>query len=308
MSLKKGLWQISTNSPFRFTGLDISAGIPKIVSFEAKTDMTFDDTLARYGLSKQNLLVWAFIPFREDGFFDEGYDAALTERELGLAFSELGVDWRWQPVTLATMQDAVQRVCDESGDRRPLVMNYCDGDEVNGYPGVSVVHFLTEAGIPYSGADARFYDISTSKVRMKHLFREAGVPSPDFRVINDPERDTVDLCERLGTPLIVKPSVSAGSRGLSSASVISSNEAAGKLYRRLKQGLHDLDFSCSEVYAERYVNGPEYTVLVVGSHLFPENKRVYPPMERVPNGFYPTSGTGKTFQRKRRCRPARNYT
>ena len=54
-------------------------------------------------------------------------------------------------------------------------LSACDGDEINGAPGVSVIHYLEECGIVYTGADAAFYNITTSKVPMKKAFDGAGV-------------------------------------------------------------------------------------------------------------------------------------
>lgn len=249
--------------------------------------MNFPEHIKQFGLTADTLLVWAFIPFREDGFFGDSYDWQTTQKELNAAFQQLGINWRWQPVTLNELPGAVQKVRSDTSGKFSLVLNYCDGDEKNGFPGLSVVHALESAGIAYSGADAFFYEISSSKTGMKRMFEKSGTPTAPFEVLDDVETKALGLCARLGTPLIVKPSTAAASWGLTPASVVETDEAIMEQYRRLKQGMHGQDFSESEVYVERFVSGPEYTVFLTGSHTFPESRHVYPPMERVINPRLP---------------------
>jgi D-alanine-D-alanine ligase len=42
-------------------------------------------------------------------------------------------------------------------------------------PGISVIHYLEQKGICYTGADAFFYDITTSKIPMKTAFDQYAV-------------------------------------------------------------------------------------------------------------------------------------
>ncbi|MBK6392107.1 MAG: hypothetical protein IPF70_16300 [Saprospiraceae bacterium] len=49
----------------------------------------------------------------------------------------------------------------------PVILNLCDGDEVNGTPGISVVKLLEQLDLVYTGADSYFCKSTTSKVNMK---------------------------------------------------------------------------------------------------------------------------------------------
>jgi hypothetical protein len=51
-------------------------------------------------------------------------------------------EWKWQPVTLDNYQDIIDEIINQSSGTIPLILNLCDGDEVNGTPGVSVIHYL----------------------------------------------------------------------------------------------------------------------------------------------------------------------
>jgi hypothetical protein len=55
----------------------------------------------------------------------------------------------------------------QDGGERIVVINLCDGTEVDGYPGLSVVVGLEVADIPYTGADSKFYLDTTSKPVLK---------------------------------------------------------------------------------------------------------------------------------------------
>ena len=56
-----------------------------------------------------------------------------------------------------------------------LVLNLCDGTELDGIPGISVLRHLESVGVAYTGADEAFFRISTYKMRMKRAFQSRGV-------------------------------------------------------------------------------------------------------------------------------------
>lgn len=68
--------------------------------------------------------------------------------------------------------------------------------------------------IPYTGSGVKASAIAMDKVRSKHLFRATGIPTPDYEVVASPE-DAAAAGERLGYPLIVKPSGQGSSVGMS---------------------------------------------------------------------------------------------
>src|SRR4030095_697579 len=98
----------------------------------------------------------------------------------------------------------------KSGRKIPLVLNLCDGDEVNGTPGVSVIHELERNKLVYTGSDDHYYNITTSKIPMKAAFDKAGVSTAKWEIIDGSEDSIKGICRRLGAPLIIKPAVSRG--------------------------------------------------------------------------------------------------
>jgi D-alanine-D-alanine ligase len=79
------------------------------------------------------------------------YDFTQSIQEYTKVFAELGLSWTWQPVTLQNFQEVLSNIA--TSDTKPLVLNLCDGDEVNGAPGVSVILEMDRMGLTYTGSD-----------------------------------------------------------------------------------------------------------------------------------------------------------
>lgn len=212
------------------------------------------------------MFVWVFIPYEitPQGWVSEVYDNEPTRSSLADVFAELGMQWKWQPITFDNMHAVIQEVVASTREYFPVVLNYCDGDEINGYPGVSVVKLLEEKGIVFTGADSNFYYISTDKLLMKRAFVEAGVGTAPYEVILD-NHQIQGVEERLGTPLMVKPAISASSCGISLQSVVYSDEQVSVQVQRLLQGQHGLQFARDTIYVEKFLGGAEFTIFIVGS-------------------------------------------
>ncbi|MCB9283537.1 MAG: hypothetical protein H6563_05630 [Lewinellaceae bacterium] len=253
------------------------------------SQMKFADYLKTRGMADAPLAVWAFIPYWQVGpdLVSESYDTPQTRRELDEVFHALGLTWTWVPVTTNGLPDTVEFILQSANGRKPLILNFCDADPVFGGPGIDVIHKLEEHDLAFTGADAPFYHISTSKILMKEAFQQAGVPTAPFAVITDAARDIPGLCEKLGAPLFVKPAVSAGSFGLSLKSVVHSDRELYEQVQALLNSPYQREFSEGGLFVERFLNGPEFTVLVVGMPDVPESIRVYPPVERAFNKALP---------------------
>lgn len=241
-----------------------------------------------FPVSKDKLFVWAFIPYKLKGeeLVSEEYDIPGCRQELADVFAELGLAWKWQPITLENMHGVVEEVA-SSSDYIPIVLNYCDGlDELDGYPGLSVFKMLEAKGILFTGADSGFEYRTISKIRMKRALFEAGVATAPYEVISDP--DCVQgICQRLGTPLIVKPAVQLGkSYGISLNSIVHNDRQIGEQAKWLLQGNQDeIQLPSDSILVEQFINGSEFTIFLIGSYQQPEKLNIYPPLERVFNSF-----------------------
>ena len=183
------------------------------------------------------LLVWVLAPVVETDDPDIAWyaDYSQSKAEYDRAFGALGLAWRWQPVTMRDHEAVVQRIIRESAGHEPVILNLCDGDEVNGSPGISVIRCLERHGLRYTGADERFYDVTTSKIVMKEAFDRAGVPTSPWAVVPRDGAGIGEIIRRLGVPLILKPAVSAGSMGITTKSVVQSPQALRAALKRLSE-------------------------------------------------------------------------
>jgi D-alanine-D-alanine ligase len=235
------------------------------------------------------LYVWVLAPYVEskDPNINYYYDFSQSIAEYSRAFDELGVAWKWQPVTLKNYASVIRSITKENDrdSRIHVVFNICDGDEINGAPGISVVKLLEEKGLIYTGADEFFYDITTSKIPMKKAFDTAKVPNANWEAIHTREQDLSTIVEKLGSPLIVKPSVSGGSMGVGVRNVVNTTEELNEQVQHMFDGYRGWKLTSDGIVAESFINGPEYTVLIVGSYDKPGKAKIYEPVERI---FHPS--------------------
>lgn len=247
----------------------------------------------------QPYLVWVLAPHleSEDPNIQYYYDFTQSIKEYTRVFSELNTEWKWQPVTMENFKAIIASIAGESGNKTPLVLNLCDGDEVNGTPGVSVIHELEKAGLIYTGSDAHFYTITTSKIPMKKAFDKAGVANAGWRVITEKKGSVKGICKRVGTPLIIKPAVSGGSMGVSVKNVVNSEEELAERIEEIKKGYRGWNLLADGLFVEQFITGPEYTTFITGSSNDPEHCIVYEPVERVFHESLPETEKFLSFDR-----------
>ena len=237
----------------------------------------------------RHLKVWVLAPSinNPDPNLAYYYDFSQSIAEYTSVFTSLNIPWKWQPVSLDDYKDIIQEIVAESagGNYFPLVLNLCDGDEINGAPGISVIKALEFENIVYTGAAFDFYEITTSKIPMKKAFDKAGIPTPKWVAINDKKFNAEEILRILGKPLIVKPAVSGGSLGVGVKNVVNDSNALNIQLDKMFEGFRGWNLVTDGIIAESFIEGPEYTVLIVGSYHQPEFAKIYPPVERV---FHPS--------------------
>lgn len=237
----------------------------------------------------EKLKVWVLAPYiiTNDANIDYYYDFSQSIEEYTKTFAALNINWQWQPVTMNDYAAIIDTIATEkeTGIFFPLVFNICDGDEVNGTPGVSVVKLLEEKGLAYTGSDEYFYNITTSKIPMKEAFDQHKVPNARWEAIKIKEQYTNGIFDRLGSPIIVKPSVSGGSMGVGIKNVVENKAELNDQIYKMFDGYRGWNLAADGLIAESFIAGPEYTVLIVGSYDKPELAKIYTPVERI---FHPS--------------------
>ena len=152
----------------------------------------------------------------------------------------------------------------ESGCERAFVILHGRGGEDGVIQGA-----LELLDIPYSGSGVLASALGMDKMRTKRLWQGAGLPTPEHEVLSE-DCDFTAVVERLGLPLIVKPIHEGSSIGMSkveSADALQPAHAEAARYD-------------NEVIAERWIEGSEYTVAILGNRALP------PICLKTPHSFY----------------------
>ncbi|MEN9684466.1 MAG: hypothetical protein RLZZ28_252 [Bacteroidota bacterium] len=241
------------------------------------------------GIPVHKIKVWVLAPYllTEDAHIDYYYDFSQSIAEYGKVFAELDIPWQWQPVTMKDYGAVIDTIDAEkkAGNYLPVVLNLCDGDEINGSPGISVIKELDKKGLVYTGSDEHFYQITTSKIPMKQAFDKAGVSNARWEAILSPAQSTENLFRQLGIPIIVKPAVSGGSMGVGVKNVVHTIEELQLQVTKMFEGYRGWNLVTDGIIAESFIKGREFTTMIVGSACFPESCRVLDPVERI---FHPS--------------------
>jgi D-alanine-D-alanine ligase len=243
--------------------------------------------------------VWVLAPHLEsdDPNIQHYYDFSQSIKEYTNVFEELKAEWKWQQVTMDNYTSVIKSIAESKNGKTPLILNLCDGDEVNGTPGISVIHELEKYGLIYTGSDTHFYNITTSKVPMKKAFDKAGVATANWRVITDKKGSTRGICKRVGTPIIIKPAVSGGSMGVSVKNVVHTEEELNNRVSEIYKGYRGWNLLVDGLFAEQFITGPEYTTFITGSFDDPGNCIVYEPVKRIFHESLPEAEKFLSFDR-----------
>lgn len=125
-----------------------------------------------------------------------------------------------------------------------------------------VQELLESRGVPYTGSGVRASRKAMDKVESKWAFVLSGIPTPEFiTLLQDQPAEELEglLVGKLPLPLVVKPSRSGSSVGVTIVHEISELSAALETAFR-----HD-----SKVVVERYIRGRELTVGILGDEALP---------------------------------------
>ncbi len=252
-------------------------------------------------LSLQEIKVWVLAPslVTNDSNIDYYYDFSQSIEEYKKVFATLNIEWQWQPVTINDYKTVIDDIANaiSSSHKTPVIFNLCDGDEINGTPGVSVIQYLKTKKLLFTGSDEYFYNITTSKVPMKKAFDKYKVATPAWIAIKDRDENLDAVFKQLGSPIIVKPAVSGGSMGVGVKNVVHNVDELKKLVQEMFDGYRGWQLTVDGIIAEEFIDGPEFTTLIVGSHNNEEAAIIYAPVERVFHESLPATEKFLSFDR-----------
>ncbi len=183
----------------------------------------------------------------------------------GGSSAEREVSLRSGGMVLAALRELGVDVIPFDPSVRPLADLVTEGVTVafnvlHGRPGEdgTVQGALDLLGIPYTGSGVLASALAMDKWRTKLLWRAAGLPTPDFAVL-DASTDFAAVVEQLGLPIMVKPANEGSSIGMSKVTAAADLEPA---WRRASG--HD-----RLVIGERFVKGIELTAAILDGEPLP---------------------------------------
>ena len=122
----------------------------------------------------------------------------------------------------------------------------------------TVQGILEWLGIPYTGSGVLASALAMDKLRTKRMWAAEGLPTAPYAVL---EKDTnlKAVAKRLGTPMFVKPASEGSSVGMSKVRKAGDLEEAYALAVNYDP----------VVIAEKFIDGPELTVAILGEQVLP---------------------------------------
>ncbi|HJW27776.1 MAG TPA: SET domain-containing protein-lysine N-methyltransferase [Saprospiraceae bacterium] len=157
-----------------------------------------------------------------------------------------------------------------------IFVNLCEGYLDWSIPSIDVVYFLEQLNLPFTGPTSLLYD--PPKELMKYVAYVEGISTPAFALVESLESIEAE-CAHLKYPLFVKPHQAGDSLGIDQASLV-----------RTKEELHHKCGEILEEYGpllvEEYIEGREFTVMLVANAENPKSCSVFKPIEYIfPSGF-----------------------
>ncbi len=208
-----------------------------------------------------------------------------TVRALEDAVAALG----YEPVRIGTARNLVARLAESGAEdvdaRRPasgmgeaallgidIAINIAEGAHHRGREG-EVPMLLDMFGIPYIGSDALTLSLSLDKAWTKDLAVQAGLKTPPWAIYRADSFAAESLADRPDglagqldgslpeLPCFVKPRYEGAAKGISLESKVTTAAELEAQVRRISRSYRQ------DVLVERFIEGAEYTVAVIGRAL-----------------------------------------
>jgi len=152
-----------------------------------------------------------------------------------------------------------------------VFINLCDGAFDEDRAGLEVVQLLERYHLPFTGANAAFYE--PSKELMKMMAYYYGVSTPAFTFAYDDD-DIEEAAQHLRYPMIVKHYNGYSSVGMTRESRVTNKEQLFFMARKMIDKYEG-------ALIEEFIDGREFTVLVAENPEDPENPLAFNPIECI---------------------------
>ena len=165
-----------------------------------------------------------------------------------------------------------------------IYVNLCEGYLEWEVPSIDVIYSMELLNLPFTGPTSLLYD--PPKELMKYVAYTEGINTPAYALIEN----TIDIekeCKHLRYPLFVKPSKAGDSLGIDSKSLV--NNVA-----ELKEKTEQIIDEYAPLLVEEYVNGREFTVMLVAGVGDKKEVKIFKPIEYI----FPYDVSFKTYDLK----------
>jgi len=192
-----------------------------------------------------------------------------------------GFKWKHHRVDPVEVEKQMHDLINEGVD---VFVNLCDGTPDDALSGIGLVQLMENLGLAFTGADSKFFD--PSRQEMKTFARKAGVPSPNWIIIDRVE-DADRAAKKLRFPVLVKPP-----HGYASIGITRDSRCEDPEQLRIQAKLEIEEFGRALV--EEFIEGREFTCLVAENPEDPKNPVTFKPVEFV----FPEGETFKHYDMK----------
>ncbi len=165
-----------------------------------------------------------------------------------------------------------------------VFVNLCEGYLEWEVPSIDVMYTLELLNMPYTGPSTLLYD--PPKELMKYVAFVAGVATPAFALLSSTNEMT-QKTKHLQFPLFVKPAKAGDSLGIDAQSLVADEAALAKKVAALLT-------EYEQVLVEEYVDGREFTVLVIADAKDMNASIAFQPVEFI----FPKGNAFKTYALK----------
>ncbi|MEY4590576.1 MAG: hypothetical protein RL497_2652 [Pseudomonadota bacterium] len=218
-------------------------------------------------------------------FFTEANDSAALVRVLGRVAVVYGGTSAERDISLHSGQAVIGALQDEGVDvvgvdirQNPLAqLQAIKADRVfialHGPGGEDgrIQALLEYLQLPYTGSGVAASALCMDKLRTKQVWQASGLPTPDYALLSETS-DWPAVFAQLGPDIIVKPIHEGSSIGMARVHSVEGLQHAFEAAQQFDKG----------VIAERFIQGPEFTVALLNGVILP------------PIGLQPATGTEPT--------------
>ena len=128
---------------------------------------------------------------------------------------------------------------------------------------------LKSMALPFTGSDISAAVLSMNKHLSKQIWQQQGLPTANYEIVSV-DSDIQQITDSVGLPLIIKPVNEGSSIGMSKVTT----------EQGLAEAIQNAAQYDSEIIAERWINGPEFTVAILAGEALPMIRL------KTPNEFY----------------------